>query len=216
MQNEICAGLLSHYAIYLMGDDTSRMGQFASIFRKTWKQLPLGTRRALLRYWRAGHQEFQARCEQAAGRALSSVELRFPFIQLSNDWPGRAAGDLGTCSGPGWELNFHAGVFEIMPDCIASAVIAHELCHAFFCAQARDFASIEAEEGEVESCIAAWGFDVASLDKWLRTTRAARKAAGVYRCGWCDERDIPSADAPTLPGLTGPEPVCLECAAQEG
>jgi hypothetical protein len=145
------------------------------------------------------------------------VELPvWPLITFSNDWCERRPGSLGDCDPTAEELAFHAGAFQLMPDGVAAIVIARELCHALFVVEERDFSCAEEEEKEVDHTLVTWGLKTEVLREWVRTTRVTLRAAGVYRCGWCGERDIPEGQAPLLQGPFGWEPICRDCFATAG
>jgi hypothetical protein len=216
MITETRVALLPCHHIYLLGsDDADSDKRFARVFQAAWKGIPTGAKRTLLEHWREGGQELQARCEETAGRALARNELGFPFIELSHDWLSRAAGDLAGCGPEGWELFVHAGAFPLMPDAVATAVIAHELCRILLGAEGREFDIPELEKREVASRIGSWGFDNQAIEEWTRATCSACRVAGVYRCGRCGMRNIPDENAPLRTRSGRVEEVCTECAAAE-
>ncbi len=139
--------------------------RFAAIFRATWKSVPLGVRRRLLKYWRDDPEEV---------RPVFS-----PNIQLLSNWAERGRYTFAACAMRGHELRFWAPLVDMMPPEIVRVGIAHELGHAYHrvagLALERDDDCMptgltwlaDAEEKSVEELASAWGFDGAVRDRWV-------------------------------------------------
>ena len=127
--------LLPRHEIYLSatGCDGRR---FASLFRETWKRLPLWARRRMLGHWRAkaptlkGWLTLQQLGEQNGIRRKPDPKPQYwmcPLIKLTSDpLPDDV---LGMVNDRGVRLSFHGEPVAAMPDDVVQDLIAHELIH---------------------------------------------------------------------------------------
>ena len=140
--------------------------RFARLWGETWRRLPLGVRRALLRHWRSPE-------------AIRYGVLQPPLIELLEDWGVREDGDLGAVSRGGHQIRFAADVVDAMPDDIVRDLIAHELAHVYQWAIGEDMTP-DPEFGflDIEECademVRDWGFGVESIDDWSRSVGRKR------------------------------------------
>jgi hypothetical protein len=117
---------------------------FALLFRKVWRVLPLGVRRAILKHW----------------------EERLPDVCLAEGRMDEGTG--ATCGNGGYSLYFrpYYGLLAVDGMPRMAYVIAHELAHVYQLTQkpeamvagALDAAIYEANEQEVDALAASWGF----------------------------------------------------------
>jgi hypothetical protein len=115
---------------------------FVRLFRDCWKRIPFKARRAILAHWQ------------------NSPVSWYPKIELSNSW-----GDAQTCFGQvrhaGLEVRFSAKDFALLPDEVASWIIAHELAHVYQKATGKRPGgdALESNEEDADEIAPSWGFD---------------------------------------------------------
>jgi hypothetical protein len=156
--------------------------RFASLFRDTWKRLPLWARRRILGHWRSGSD----------GRG-NRFSLWGPTIELLDGWscrdegsgePDSLRGDIACVGCAGHVLRFFAPIVDRMPDSVVCDLIAHELAHVI---QYAFGARIETDketcdrvfifpngdvcrpgdlEIDADDMLVAWGLEVKSIDRW--------------------------------------------------
>lgn len=148
-------------------------GRFATLFRSTWKQLPLYARRAMLRYWRG---------QPPPTMLLSpTIELTEAFTGFwrRGDYSIRDRDAYAVTSAAGFKLSFNAVLFGDMPDDVACNLIAHELAHVCQWAWRTDHeqpvgADPEEAEEEADDITTDWGYPPEMFDDWALTTGRAR------------------------------------------
>jgi hypothetical protein len=141
--------LLPRHEVYacVWGSDKKR---YLALVKDTWKRLPLYERRLILKYWR-DHQLF-------TGVAVEVLPPPFP-------WDTKFA----TCLYCGTHLSFWAEVFDLMPDEVAHALIAHELAHVYHWAEGDDLTDNSLPgfvEAYADNMVEEWGFDLEALEDW--------------------------------------------------
>ena len=131
--------LLRGHEVYIncWDDDGAR---FVTLFRQTWKQLPLSTRRAILRFWRDNADEWA------------------PLIEVSNSWAPRYS--FGQVGRAGLELKFRQQAFACFPPPAARWVIAHELAHIYqkTCGRPPGGENEGENEDHADNLAEEWGF----------------------------------------------------------
>jgi hypothetical protein len=214
MTTETRVPLLPESGLFARVDDPDAAGRFVRLFGTVFTQIPDPARTVLLEYWRERRELVHRACRRHSTGPVE-VELPvWPVFTLSNHWNERIPGSLSDCDPCGEVLAFHLGAFRLMPDGVVAILIARELCRALFVAEEKDFPSTAAEEQEVNRTLESWGFETQILTDWAQNARGALREAGVDRCGWCGERDVPEEQPPQLEGPSGWEPVCSECFAE--
>lgn len=147
--------------------DTDRVESFLCLFRSCWDKVPAAAQTAITEHWGG-----------------SPVPLH-PKIELSDCWA-----DSNDCFAQtgfnGMELRFSRRDFAILPDSVATWIIAHELAHVYQKAIGRrpGGASEDENEADADSIASGWGFDKIMkvlLDAQLRRGRSLDKACEVLR-----------------------------------
>ncbi len=187
--------LLPRHDIYLSatGCDGRR---FASLFRETWKRIPLWGRRRMLGHWRAtaptleGWLAIQQQLEQHGIKRRPDPEPHYwmlPHLELTSD-PLRND-VLAWTSDRGDRLKFHGEPVATMPDDVVQDLIAHELAHVMQSADGvwagqsypdgdvdyfyRDGTYLGGRleiEVDADYTIMRWGFDTDSIERWADAT----------------------------------------------
>jgi len=124
--------------------------RFAELFRQTWRQIPLGPRRAMLAHWRKmdsadamlnqfipPHKMMHAR----PGDRFTPDDGVRPIINYASGWNDdgdcpvpegeHRVGVFGSCSRTGYVINFYAPRVREMPDDVVMDLAAHELAHVW-------------------------------------------------------------------------------------
>jgi len=169
--------LLPRHRVYLFAPHKSDAPgkRFARLFVETWKQIPLGPRRAILRHWRNG------------GVAPFSVGIPLafsPLIELLSGWSKQEVrrgghglrGTKAMVSYRGHKLQFWSKIVAVYPDSLVRDLIAHELAHVLQSARGWDSwpADPVAEEEDADFQMQVWGFDDVAMDEWDRTHGVTR------------------------------------------
>jgi hypothetical protein len=146
-----------------IGDDE----RFASIFRNTWKKIPLCARRMMVKYSRS--------CPIRLIRGLWS-----PWVSLVLDWKFSSRGfrhprDLAACGRFGHCLFFYAPVVDAMPVQHVEELVAHELAHVVNKASGDMLQTDRTQprwndpsEEIADEIMQTWGFDPYAMDRWLK------------------------------------------------
>lgn len=158
--------------------------RFAELFRQTWKQIPLGVRRGLLKRWR------EMRRDEVEDGHMQKFGSRIPRFELIADKSDFARGNSGCAMGSFngtfvAEFSFNSRYTEVLSDQSVKVVIAHELGHAACEHWDSDHCSPEKvkynalgyseSEEDVHFVLSCWGFDEEALYDELDILRAARK-----------------------------------------
>jgi hypothetical protein len=130
------------------GDDH----RFAALFRCTWKQIDLRSRRCMVKHWRENH--FRPK------RAMWN-----PLVELHSRLDGDAA---GLCSRVGHWLRFSNEVVAKTDDDTVCDLIAHELAHSFQATCGQWSHPLEVMEEGAEQIAAGWGFSPKPMHAWIR------------------------------------------------
>lgn len=146
--------------------------RFAALFLKTWRRIPLGDRRHILRHWR----EDQFR--MMGGMYPPAIILLGYPLELER---GAIRPVLGRVRVHGHSIEFWGPAFDLMSDDVASALIAHELVHVLFRAVGHnpDYWKDEPDPFDMEEAEVAdhmlhnWGFDDDVIDLWCDQNRDA-------------------------------------------
>ena len=167
--------LLPHHTFSVKTPDKQTGQRFVMVFRRTWKKLPLEVRREILRWWRQDGVGAQLWNQLVASGSMKAcrVELR---EQLDTET------EAGCHTPEG--LQFSLILFRQMPEEVAEGIIAHELGHAFLCANGKgeefsqqrrsdyqrdaDAYFSDPEEIEVRKTTTLWGFDEKVIYRWIR------------------------------------------------
>jgi hypothetical protein len=149
--------------------------RFASLFRTTWRRMPLWARRRILGHWRSPRFPF------------STLVPLSPQIELVGGWSGRVrpgVDALADVSRGGHLLRFHAGIVGQMPDDVVCDLIAHELAHVFQDAGGLTPVPDDPDlwrwpggemlrgldvEVHANEMVWNWGFEVESIDEWCNS-----------------------------------------------
>ncbi|MBI3824073.1 MAG: M48 family metallopeptidase [Planctomycetes bacterium] len=144
MENPVEIPLLDNPLLILMhfGNES----RFVTLFQSTWKRIPEDDRRLIGDYW------------------SEAKPTRIPICELSNCWIDHA-GKYGQCTANGYELRFDASAFLILPENVATFVIAHELAHVFQKAEGNcpGGANQQENEGDANFIAEKWKFDRIAL-----------------------------------------------------
>lgn len=111
--------ILPRSGLYLFAVD-GKGKRFASIFANTWRKLPLGVRRRLLKHWRA--------VKVPAGRPWPHIELIAGKSDFRRGNSGNARGQTGAL---GHTFAFKSTKIDKMAPHEVEWAIAHELAHAY-------------------------------------------------------------------------------------
>lgn len=153
--------LLPEHGHSLSARDGDGDGQtFAVVFRSVWNEIPLGTRTAILDYWKS---------------QTTSV-----LFELSNLWCG-AEGSFAKTEGAGTRLFFNAEAFLVFPKSAARWVVAHELAHVFqkACGKRPGGDNEDENERDANAIAKSWGFSNSSLviiRSWMSQGRTLNDA----------------------------------------
>jgi hypothetical protein len=143
-----------HVAVARQEPDPGK--HFAQLFIETWKRIPLGDRRKILKWWRCGYVP------------------KHPVVELLNDLASRRVGryeKIGECSWYGYLLRFSQEWAKPTSEEKVRSVIAHELAHVYQRAisvmEDYDIANCQRFDGsfqdpvdeDADEIIAFWGFD---------------------------------------------------------
>lgn len=164
--------------------------RFTALFRATWKRLPLGVRRQILRHWRTGFTI----CPEwfPLSPVIEIVPLIWPRDAKTEE---EAARIWGNVTALGHKVQFSATIIDKMPDAIAQDLIAHELAHVhqFACGMISEidngvrwdvwpngdkFAPGDTEEDADEQML-NWGFSSFAMDEWAQSVGIAAPAREV-------------------------------------
>jgi hypothetical protein len=176
--------LLPGHSIYL--EVTAGNGRrFARVFQETWRRIPLGDRRCLLRYWKAEGPS----CGIILSPQVELVEFT-KLIELAKraDFPVDAKAVAGLTSHLGHKLFFNAKDADRMPDAVVGDLIAHELADTFQMATGNrpfrypngysEFICANGErwdrnllEYHADVIAEGWGFNTNSVDRWASMDR---------------------------------------------
>ena len=144
--------------LYLEAPGSRGEVRFANTFRQTWKQIPFGSRRAIVKFWRM--------------RCARFLITGGPSIRLVSEWEGRsgkARDSIGMCSLLGTRLYFHSPTVEHMPAWIVRELVAHELAHVYQCILLPSdswWSSGEECEFWAYDIELSWGFDPYEALSW--------------------------------------------------
>jgi hypothetical protein len=94
--------------------------RFAEVFRLTWRRIPLGARRSLLKHWRESRSDLDRREGTPS-----------PHIALRREWIQREPLTLGCWKPKSMHILFYAPVVDTMPVEVLVSLIAHEIGHAY-------------------------------------------------------------------------------------
>lgn len=169
--------ILKRHSVYLwsLNCDGSR---FAALFHQTWKRLPLGARRRILRHWRESTD------------AIPTLQ-QSPWIELGVDyehWDYDEETDLpktwAQVGNTGHQILFSVEIVNLMPDRIVCDLVAHELVHVLQCANGLRWRACDDGTGEVvnqdgkvwgsageledgaDDVMEHWGFSATGMDDW--------------------------------------------------
>ena len=148
--------IIQQRGIYLAGDSVGNAWRFIEVFRNTWKQLPLWTRRHHLKYWR----------EDELGLVWSP--FCSPWIRLvPQEWCDRGGRTyIARCYGRGHCFNFRQPFVDLMPDGVLACLIARVIACAVDFAQGN--APDESKDhSEADLRMVEWGFDPGLLAIWI-------------------------------------------------
>lgn len=146
-----------------IGDDE----RFAILVQDTWRRIPLGARRLMVRHWRRSEPIW-------AIQGLWS-----PTIQLTEYWElsdqsVRQPKDLAGCGRNGHSLYFYAPLVDAMPAQHVQELIAHELAHVVQYAIGEPPHSdrtlprwCDQTEIIADEIMELWDFDPWAMDKWV-------------------------------------------------
>ncbi|MBE7464241.1 MAG: hypothetical protein HS116_12250 [Planctomycetes bacterium] len=114
--------------------------EFVREFRQCWKQIPLSSRRAIVRHWKSS--------------------ARLPLFELSNMWADSEK-SFAQVSQKGMELKFSQKDILFLPSGVMQWVIAHELAHVYQKSIGRKpgGSSDRENERDADRIAKEWGFD---------------------------------------------------------
>ncbi len=164
--------------------------RFARIFRDTWRQIPLGDRRRMVKHWHTDERMDSGWSHPRISRRMERE--RFPIsrsdyiasIQLIAGWnkeyiyphylPDDAehCGAFVTVAAMGHKLWFHAPSVARMPDNVVANLIAKGLAHVYQWAtepelfdDPDDPGNTEYLEGDANQKVESWGFELYSIEE---------------------------------------------------
>lgn len=148
----------------------SDVPKFVSAWRSTWRRLPLGARRDILRFWRTAN---------GFGFDVRRMTGRCPAIDVQG-LPLACGDSYAAVLESGARICFNPDAVHDMPAEVLETLIAHELAHVVRRGNGwevdpgkyhNDWWAYLEEEEAVGYDLAAWGFDDESIDVWARTNR---------------------------------------------
>ena len=156
--------LLPRHHVHLFAPNGKDGARFAGLFQATWKRLPFGARRRVLKHWRSTPIK-------------KHFLLHVPAIELLDGWSQRERGrglrgDWAFCHRTGCRLLFWTRIVAAMPDNLVCDLIAHEVAHVDQWACGWDLANDEDNytiEEDAELRVRSWGFSSDAMDEWARS-----------------------------------------------
>jgi hypothetical protein len=148
--------IIARNRIYLrtFSGGADQQARFVRAFRRTWKRLPLGDRRRLLKHWR-----------ENCPLALVRNGHYSPLVEVQYGWQARNEEPLaGSWRSSTHRLFFLAPAVVLMPNRHLDTLIAHELAHAALTAAGCDDKN---DEELAEGIVDLWGFDQYALIRWI-------------------------------------------------